>query len=183
MNMPKFLARAGLLLGSVILIACRSQQVVEEPPTNQIVENWVMSPFIAAGIADTECIVAYPDADETALKTAANTNATVGLTEKIWQKIELLDVNYNRLVDLQQAPARAKSFGEVAQRFVKIYSLTAVMQHEGFAKLPPEDKSNYCVMMALEPQQTKQLFNDLIASGGQTLGEAHKADLFERFTE
>lgn len=186
MNLIGLLKSALLLAYFALTSACGSQEPKPAllAPADPLA--WVEKPSLERGIADTQCLLAYPGSQQDALQAAATLNARVGLSRKINQQASLMDREYRRMSTAQHnAPQHS---GGAQVQFETAAAQLAVAKAErgrairaDYVELPPDSKSNYCVMVALDEQSTKALFDELISSAGLTLSEAQQAALYQRF--
>lgn len=174
--------KTALALTVIALSACGAQQTKVDAPQQSSLPDWVMNPVIENGIADTQCIVAHPGTSMSTLKSAATASARAELAKQIGIKVKAMDKTYNRLTETNDGPSNGTNFESVSKQVAEQALSGSRAIKMDYVNLPPEGKSNFCVMMALSPEQTKMLFEGLVDKAGATnLSPDNEAVLYERF--
>lgn len=164
-----------------LLAACGSQAPKEDMSAMSNIPDWVLNPLVENGIADTQCVTAYPGTSMGTLKSAATANARAELAKQINVKVKAMDKTYNRLTETNQGPSTGSTFESVSKQITEQSLSGSRAIKVDYVNLPPENKSNLCVMVALNPEQTKTLFENLVDGAGVNLNPNNEAVLYERF--
>ena len=171
-----------MLMSIAALGACGGHSVKEDMPAQSSIPDWVMSPVIENGIADTQCLVANPGTSMSTLKSAAAASARAELAKQINVKVKAMDKTFQRLTESTDGPSSGSTFESVSKQITEQTLSGSRAIKQDYVNLPPEGKSNFCVMVALSPEQTKTLFADLVDKAGTTnLSPSNEAVLYERF--
>lgn len=176
-----------LLVSIASLSACVTQQEVKPasaPVAQQpMLPDWITNPVLENGIADTQCVVANPGTSMSTLKSAATASARAELAKQIGVKVKAMDKTYNRLTNSTAGPSSGETFESVSKQVAEEYLSGSRAIQTGYVALPPDNKQNFCVMVAMSPEQTKALFQDLISKTGSNVSPTNEAVLYERFLQ
>ena len=173
-----------MLVAIAPLGACVTQQASTVPQQQQVMlPDWVASPIIENGIADTQCVVAHPGTSMSTLKSSATASARAELAKQIGVKVKAMDKTYNRLTNTNEGPSTGETFESVSKQVAEEYLSGSRAVKAGYVALPPDNKQNFCVMVTMSPEQTKALFQDLIQKSGQNVSPTNEAVLYERFLQ
>lgn len=184
MNKPGPLKTLAIAVTVATLSACSAQPPATAPTQAETIKSlpdWVMNPVIENGIADTQCIAAKPGIGMNYLKSTAITLARAELAKQIGVKVKAMDKTYQRLADTTAGTSVGGSFESVSKQVTeKNLSGSRAIQMDYVTM--PDNTQNFCVMVAMSPEVTKTLFNDLIAeSGNNNISPQNEAVLYERF--
>lgn len=167
---------------TVVLSACATQQSAptSAPVAQTNIPDWVMSPVIENGIADTQCIAAKQGVGMNYLKSTATALARAELAKQIDVKVKAMDKTYQRMADTNDGTSVGASFESVSKQVTdKNLSGSRAIQM-GYVELPGSGQ-NFCVMMAMSPEVTQNLFKELVSEAGKNLSPQNEAVLYERF--
>jgi len=180
LNQFKHLAVA---ISVVTLGACATQGGMQPAPVaGPSIPDWVMNPLIENGIADTQCLIANPGTSMSTLKSAATASARAELAKQINIKVKAMDKTFQRLTETANGPSNGTSFESVSKQVTEQALAGSRAIKMDYVALPPDNKQNFCVMVALSPEQTKNMFQDLVQQAGTTnLSPNNEAVLYERF--
>lgn len=164
------------------LSGCFQNQTSQEPVATQApIPDWVTSPVVENGIADTQCLIAEPGVGMNYLKTSGTALARGELAKQIGVRVKAMDKTYQRLADTKDGTSTGSSFESVSKQVTDKHLSGSRAIKMGYVQLPPENKQNFCVMVAMDPATTKALFEDLVQESGNNLSPQNEAVLYERF--
>ena len=183
MTSLKQFKQIAVAMSVLTLGACATQggmQPAPAAPSN--IPDWVMNPVIENGIADTQCLIANPGTSMSTLKAAATASARAELAKQINVNVKAMDKTFQRLTGTNNGPSSGTSFESVSKQITQQALSGSRAIKMDYVTLPPDNKSNFCVMVGLSPEQTKTLFKDLVQQAGTTnLSPDNQAVLYERF--
>jgi len=175
--MPSFktLKLVSTAISASLLVACASNstapQVAELP-------DWVTTPIIEDGIADTQCV--QNTADFNILKNKAVTLARAEIAKQINIKVKAMDKVYQRLTDTNQGSSTGGTFESVSKQIANQTlsgSRATKVKYVNF----PDNTQKLCAMVTLSPELTDTLFKSLIEKSNQNISPQNEAVLYERF--
>ena len=174
-----------LLVAVASMSGCVTQQEIapDPAPKQSMLPDWITNPVLENGIADTQCVVANPGTSMSTLKSAATASARAELAKQIGVKVKAMDKTYNRLTNSTAGPSSGETFESVSKQVAEEYLSGSRTIKADYVKLPPDNKQNFCVMVAMSPEQTKALFQDLVGKSGANVSPTNEAVLYERFLQ
>lgn len=142
--------------------------------------EWVASPAVDDGFAATDC--ARDSGKLSVDRQVALAKARAGLAKQFDQRVRAMDRAYAALRD----PAAATQPGAATPFALASKSVAEQM----LGGLPParveyveiDEVRQLCAMVALEAEQTVQVFDRLVSASGETLDEATREKLLREFT-
>jgi hypothetical protein len=174
MKLNKTLKIASTVLTFSILGACSSNQVVKP-----VLPEWVLTPTIENGIADTQCVKSA-GIDFPVLKSKATALARAELAKQINLRVKAMDKTYQRLTDTNQGSSTGGTFEAVSRQLTnQTLSGTRATKVEYIDF--PDNSQKLCVMVTLDPNLTNTLFKTLVKESGQNISPRDEAVLYERF--
>lgn len=171
-----------LTLSIAGLTACAStgSKPVQTSPTSNL-PDWILNPVIENGIADTQCQPAT-GASMSVLKSMTTAAARAELAKQVDVKVQAMDKSFQEMTQTSDGPVQGGTFTSVA-RLVTEQNLSGSRAIKmDYVNLPPNNQSNFCVMVGLDPQQSKAMFEDLIdQSKTKGLSPDNKEALYQKF--
>lgn len=179
-----------MVAGSLILSGCAGNKVRPEPPAapapaavapaaNSFAQlpDWILNPHIEGGIGSAECVVYTHDMGLD--KAEAVANARADLAKQIQVKVEAMDKTYKRKVRATGNTSSGGTFESVSRQVASQFlSGSRVIRME---QVMIDNKSNLCVLVALNPSLTKELFDALVDGSNQQVSPADRDMLYEEF--
>lgn len=162
------------LIGASLLTACASNPASQAPQ----LPDWVTTPIIEDGIADTQCV--QNTADFNILKNKAVTLARAELAKQIDVKVKAMDKVYQRLTDTAEGSTTGGTFESVSKQLANQSlsgSRATKVQYVNF----PDNTQKLCAMVTLSPELTNTLFKGLIKESKKAVSPQDEAVLYERF--
>jgi len=169
-----------LLVSSLsFLVACASSPTPTAETAAPALPDWVMNPVVENGIADTQCIKSG-NKSITYLKGPATSLARAELAKQIGLRVKAMDKTYVRMQEAAGVDTSGQTFESVSKQVTdKNLNGSKVIQ-QGYVMMP-EAGNHFCVMVAMDPAQTKTLFKDLIQESGSEVSPRSEEALYERF--
>lgn len=141
--------------------------------------EWVTSPAVEDGFAATDC--ERDSGRLSADRHVALAKARAGIARQFEQRVRAMDRAYAGLRD----PATATQPGADTPFALVSKSVAGQM----LAGLPPtrveyveiDEVRQLCAMVALEPEQARQLFDRLVSASGEALDDATREKLHDEF--
>ncbi len=183
MNHLKTLKMLAVAASVASLSGCFTQQASTTPAAATMPElpDWVSMPVVENGIADTQCVLAKPGIGMNYLKSTGTALARAELAKQIGIKVQAMDKTYSRLADTTEGQSVGSSFESVSKQVTDKHLSGSRAIKMGYVTMPPENTQNFCVMVAMSPEVTKALFQDLVTESGNNLSPKNEAVLYERF--
>lgn len=167
--------------------ACASQQPVQQPVTTPVaaapeIPDWVMSPVVENGLADSQCVIAHPGTSMSILKSTATATARAELAKQINVRVKAMDKTFQRMTETPDGPSNGASFESISKQVTDQALSGSSAVKVGYVKLPPDNVDNLCVLITLSPEKTKAVFGDLLQETETTnLSPQNEQVLYERF--
>jgi hypothetical protein len=158
-----------------LLGACASQ--APAPQAEQL-PDWVLTPIIENGIADTQCVNAT--ADFNVLKNKATALGRAELTKQISIKVKAMDKTYQRLTDTNEGSSTGGTFESVSKQLANKTLSGSRATKVNYINFP-DNTQKLCVMVTMSPELTESLFKDLVKESGRNVSPDNEAVLYERF--
>jgi len=155
----------------------KPQPMVEVKPTVQTIPSWVRMPIIDDGIAATDCVV---DSGNFSIdRKQAVANARVDLAQQIDTNIKAMDKTFARRAETNQGISIGSTFESVSKQLTQ-RSLTGARPIK-VENVVFNEKNHLCVMVALSPTFTEELFKNIIKTSGANIGPNDESVLREEF--
>lgn len=157
------------------LAACSSSPSNEA--LNENIPDWVLNPSIENGIAHSECV---PSSNNMSIdKAQAIALARVGLAQQISTKVKALDKTFQERVDVGDETVTGSTFSSVSKQLTNQMLVGAQPVKTSYANF--NGKNQLCVMTALTPQKTKDLFDKLVSASERKLSPQDESVLYQEF--
>lgn len=159
-----------------LLIGCASSP--REDVTASSLPDWVLTPVVEDGFADTQCMDNV--ADINILKNKATALARAEITKQLNIQISAMDKTYSNLTEAVSGTAAGSTFESVSKQVTKqklAGSRAIKVDYVNF----PDGKIYLCVMVAFSPKATRQLFEDIITQSGRALSPRSEEVLYQEF--
>jgi len=161
-----------------LLAACASNAPMQDASTASI-PDWVTNPVVENGIADTQCVAAKMDYQF--LKSRATSLARAELTKQIDIRVQAMDKTYQRITESKDGVAGGATFESVSKQVAQNNLAGSRAIQSGYVTMP-DNSQNFCVMVAMMPEQTRAMFKELIQeSGNQGIDPQTESILYEEF--
>lgn len=181
MKISKTVKHLSIALSAAALASCASNSPKTASPEYNI-PDWILNPVIENGIADTQCVIAHSGYNMSILKTKATALARAELAKQISVKVKAMDKTFQRLTESSNGPSQGGTFESVSKQVSNQTMSGSRVIKQNYVNLPPDNKSNYCVMVGLSPEQSKAMFAQLVQQSKTTnLSPRDEAVLYERF--
>jgi len=160
-----------------LLGACASQAPAPQEQVTQL-PDWVLTPIIENGIADTQCVNAT--ADFNVLKNKATALGRAELTKQIEIKVKAMDKTYQRLTDTNEGSSTGGTFESVSKQLANKTLSGSRATKVNYINFP-DNTQKLCVMITMSPELTETLFKGLVKESGRNVSPRNEAVLYERF--
>lgn len=169
-------------LGACAAQAPMPQQTAAPAPAGPSIPDWVTMPYVENGLADTQCLLAKKGVGMNYLKSSATALARAELARQIGVRVQAMDKTYQRLAETTEGMAPGASFESVSKQVTDKHLAGSRAIKMDYVMMPESEK-NFCVMVAMSPETTKNLFSDLIQESdrAETLSPQNESVLYERF--
>lgn len=162
-----------IAISTVILVACTSPQTTE-----LALAKWLSEPSIEDGFADTQCVKAN-NSSLSLLKNKAVALARGEITRQIESNVGAMD----KVTQIETDIVEATSGGETYTGALRIITDQALSGSRAtkveYVELP--SGLHLCVMVVLNPAQSKTLFKDIIETSTRHVSSQHEAVLWQEF--
>ncbi|WP_226661463.1 hypothetical protein [Microbulbifer aggregans] len=164
-----------LALGTLMLTGCGSNP--DTPVGNIGLPAWVMQPELENGLAETACV---PFSGHISIdKQQATAMARSGIAQQIAVKVKAMDKVYNRRTDTTGSLNIGANFETVSKQVTeRSLSGTRATKTDIFEI---DRKRQLCSMVTMEPEKTKEIFDNILADSGRQLDPKDEAVLYEEF--
>ncbi len=162
-----------------LLGACASQAPAPQTTAQASqLPDWVLSPIIENGIADTQCVAVT--ADFNILKNKATALGRAELAKQIEIKVKAMDKTYQRLTDTAEGSTSGGTFESVSKQLSNKTLSGSRATKVNYINFP-DNTQKLCVMITMSPELTESLFKDLVKESGRNISPRNEAVLYERF--
>lgn len=168
------------LLTSVAVVVIAGCNTVAEKSASTPVSNlpdWVLNPHVSEGIAATDCVKFSGNLSID--KKLATANSRLALAQQIETRIEGLEKTYSNRTDANGDTTVGTSFSSVSKQLTKQKLQGSRLIKSDIVNISGKD--HFCVLTALEPNQTKSLFNDILKQSQRTINPADEKFLYQEF--
>lgn len=181
----KFISKLSTVIATscLILAGCSDKPTIPQgvdqdmdPPKSSI-PNWVLMPIVEDGIAATDCVTS--SGNFSIDRKQAIANARVDLAQQIETKVKAMDKTYARKTDTNRGPSVGGTFESVSKQLTQ-QSLSGARPIK-VDHVELDGKKHLCVMVALSPQFTEELFNNIVKKSGLNLDPDNEAVMKEEF--
>ena len=163
-----------------VLTACSSvepkpEAVVGSPSS---LPEWITSPSVENGFADTQCV--NNTADMNVLKLKATALARAEIAKQINIQVKAMDKAYASLTDTLEGSAYGGTFESVSKQVTNqklAGSRPAKTDYVTF----PDSSIKLCVMAVLAPENTEALYDELVNKSAKKLSPQHREVLYQEF--
>lgn len=139
--------------------------------------DWVMAPEIEGGIAATSCV---PDTNNLNLnRSQAMANARANLAKEIGVKVQAMDKEFQRSANVDGQIETGGTFESVSRQVANQYLTGSRPAKTDYVDL--NGQRNLCVMVTLQPEATKKLFDQIIKQSSRAMSPAKEDVLYEEF--
>lgn len=139
--------------------------------------DWVMAPEIEGGIAATSCT---PDTKNLNLnRSQAMANARANLAKEIGIKVQAMDKEYQRSANVDGQIETGGTFESVSKQVADQYLNGTRAAKTDYVDI--NGQRNLCVMVVLQPDATKGLFEKILQQSNRKLSPAKEDVLYEEF--
>jgi hypothetical protein len=112
-------------------------------------------------------------------KKLATANSRLALAQQIETRIEGLEKTYSNRTDANDDTTVGTSFSSVSKQLTKQKLQGSRLIKSDIVNISGKD--HFCVLTALEPNQTKSLFNDILKQSQRTINPADEKFLYQEF--
>ena len=168
------------LLTSVAVVVIAGCNTVAEKSASTPVSNLpalTLNPNTSEGIAATDCVKFSGNLSID--KKLATANSRLALAQQIETRIEGLEKTYSNRTDANDDTTVGTSFSSVSKQLTKQKLQGSRLIKSDIVNISGID--HFCVLTALEPNQTKSLFNDILKQSQRTINPADEKFLYQEF--
>jgi len=162
---------------AVFVAGCASAPT-EEKATASGLPGWVMNPVVEDGFADTQCVLA--NASMGILKSKATALGRAEISKQIDVQVKAMDKTYQNLVESSEGNSVGNTFESVSKQ-VSSQKLSGSRATKVDYIDFPDGTQQLCVMVTLDPQLTRELYNDVKQASGRNLSGQNDAILWQQF--
>lgn len=176
--MKRFTKMVFLTAVSVALVSgCATNPTGKAGDTAASLPDWVMNPTVENGIAVTDCV---RDSGNFSLDRAqATANARAGLAKEIEVRVQAMDETYMRSTSTGEQATAGSTFESVSRQVANQHIVGSRPVKVDYVNI--NDRRNLCVMVALTPAATKDLFDTIIKQSQRSLNPTSEEVLYEEF--
>ncbi len=139
--------------------------------------NWVLNPHVTDGIAATDCVKFSGNLSVD--KKLATANSRLALAQQIETRVEGLEKTYSERIDSNDDTTVGTTFSSVSKQLTKQKLQGSRLIKSDIINISGKD--HFCVMTALEPNQTKSLFDDILKQSKRLVNPADENFLYQEF--
>lgn len=139
--------------------------------------DWVMAPMVVGGIASTGC--ARDSGNFNLDRAQATASARASLTKEIGVKVQAMDKEFQRSSSGGGQAETGSTFESVSRQVANEYIVGSRPAKVEFIEI--NGQRNLCVMVAMQPEATKGLFEGILAQSQRKLSPQHEEILYEEF--
>lgn len=161
-------------LTAAVLTGCGSKPA--EAPKSSL-PDWVMSPVVEGGIASTSCV--QSTGNFSLDRSQATANARASLTKEIGVKVQAMDKEYQRSSTGGGQTETGSTFESVSRQVANEYIVGSRASKVDFVDI--DGKRNLCVMVTMQPEATKGLFDSIMKQSKRKLSPQNEEILYEEF--
>ncbi len=165
-----------LLALNTLLVGCASTEADQKSAANQLPE-WVLNPVVEGGLAAAECVKFSGNISVDQKMVIANARAS--LAQQIDSKVKAMDKTYAHRTDSQDASDTGSTFESVSKQIAN--QSLAGSRAKKFAMTQINGVDHYCGLVTLTEQDTKLLFNNIVAQSKANISAQDEAFLYEEF--
>ena len=160
-------------LTAAVLTGCGTKPA----ETSASLPDWVMAPMVDGGIASTSCV---RDTGNFSLDRAqATASARASLTKEIGIKVQAMDKEYQRSSTGGGQDETGSTFESVSRQVANEYIVGSRPAKVDFVNI--NGQRNLCVMVAMQPEATKGLFDSIMRQSKRKLSPQNEEILYEEF--
>lgn len=160
-----------------LLSGCASTPVDKANSSSGSLPDWVMAPMVDGGIASTSCV---RDTGNFSLDRAqATANARASLTKEIGVKVQAMDKEYMRNSTGGGQSEQGGTFESVSRQVANEFIVGSRPAKVDYVNI--NDQRNLCVMVAMQPEATKGLFESIMRQSKRKLSPQNEEILLEEF--
>lgn len=145
--------------------------------TTASLPDWIMTPMVVDGIASTSCV---RDTGNFNLDRAqATASARASLTKEIGVRVQAMDKEYQRSSTGGGLSETGGTFESVSRQVANEYIVGSRPAKVEFVDI--NGQRNLCVMVAMQPEATKGLFDSIMRQSKRALSPHSEEILYEEF--
>jgi hypothetical protein len=160
---------------STVLSACSS--VNEEVSERSDLPTWILSPSIDDGIAATDCVIYSGNLSVD--RKMATANSRVTLAQQITLNVDSLDKAYLNRVNASQDATTGATFSSAAKLLTRQTLNGSRVIKADLVEI--KDVEHFCVLTALSPKLTNDLYNDIVKNSKRELSDNDDKFLRQEF--
>tara|TARA_B100001105_G_C22371520_1_gene435288 strand:+ start:254 stop:817 length:564 start_codon:yes stop_codon:yes gene_type:complete len=141
------------------------------------IPEWVLAPQVENGIASTECVESSNNF--TVDRNMATSLARASLVQQINLKVQVMDKTYIERVDASGDSVTGGAFSSVSRQIANLSIQGAEMTKSDIVKIG--EVPNVCVQVALNPERTQMLLDEIVAQSGRELEMDDQKVLYQEF--
>jgi len=140
--------------------------------------EWVSSPYVEGGFASTQCV--ENNASMSVLKTKAAALARADIAKEISLNVNAMDKTFLSLSESVDGQAEGSSFESVSKQVTSQRLSGSRQARTDFVKFP-NGIDQLCVMVTLDPEKTKGLYDDIVGTSGRRVSAQTDSILWQEF--
>lgn len=171
--------RNWLIRGTVVTVAVALMAACGgKKPDNKLgVPEWVLNPTVENGIAATDCVGWTGNMSIDRKQAIANARAAIA--QQIQVKVQAMDKTYQRKTTADGETTTGSTFESVSKQVTEQSLNGAMPRKVDVVKI--EGKKNLCAMVAFSPEDTRELFKEIVKASGENLDPQSERSLYEEF--
>jgi len=173
--MKRMLFRSLPLAAAIALTGCASNSNTSDPDINP--PDWVLNPSIEDGIAEATCVQSSGHFNIDRKQAIAE--ARQGLAQQIQLRVESMDETYANRTTTEDGTTAGGTFESVSRQVTEQNLSGAIPERVEMVRMG--ETVQVCAMVAMRPDETRDLFNKLVAQSGVKLGAQDEKVLFQQF--
>ncbi|WP_440903094.1 LPP20 family lipoprotein [Catenovulum sp. SX2] len=172
MKLKSLLIAAGV---ASVLTACGSTQKASTPLDD--LPDWYLNPVFEDGIAAPVCVNYSGNIQID--KQQATANGRLALAQQISTNVQGLDKTYSSRTDAEGESAVGSTFSSVSKQLTEQKLNGSRVIKTAMATI--DGAKSLCVLVALSPQVTKELFDAIIEQSGRKVNPQDEKFLYQEF--
>lgn len=165
------------MVAAAVASGCASTPKPSQADKASSLPDWVMNPSVEGGIASAECV---RDTSNFSLDRAeATAKARASLVKEIDVRVQAMDKTYMRSVSAGDETDTGGTFESVSRQVADQHMSGSRPLKVDYVDI--NGKRNLCVLVALNPNATKDLFDSIIKQSKRSLKPSSEEALYEEF--
>ena len=139
--------------------------------------EWVLNPVIEGGIASAECVPA--SSDFSLDRNQATAQGRAEISKQLGLKVQAMDKTYQNKVTTAGGVSNGNTFESVSKQVSEQYIKGSKASKVEYVMI--NGKNNMCVLVTLDPNSSKKLFDAIVDGSNQQVSPQDKDVLYQEF--